>query len=124
MSWMMDYTKQELFSRGQDAGLGVFPLNTAADVYAEEQYRYREFFQDVEHPIAGTYEYPGISYKLSAHQSVIRNRAPLLGEHNSDVFVSELGRSPEDSGPPLPVRRNLGAIQQKSQEASHGKATI
>ena len=65
MSWMMDYTKQELFKMGQEAGLGVFPLNTAADVYAEEQYRYREFFQDVEHPIAGTFEYPGISYKLS-----------------------------------------------------------
>ena len=58
MSWMMDYTKQELFKMGQEAGLGVFPLNTAADVYAEEQYRYREFFQDVEHPIAGTLSTP------------------------------------------------------------------
>ncbi len=96
MSWMMDYTKAELFERGQDAGLGVFPLNTAADVYAEPQYRYREFFQNVEHPIAGTHEYPGISYKLSDHQSEIRHRAPLLGEHNSDVFCEELGRSPED----------------------------
>ena len=96
MAWMMDYTKQELFDKGQDAGLGVFPLNTVADVYAEEQYRSRGFFQNVEHPVAGTHEYPGISYKLSDHQSEIRHRAPLLGEHNSDVLCGELGRSPEE----------------------------
>jgi crotonobetainyl-CoA:carnitine CoA-transferase CaiB-like acyl-CoA transferase len=95
-AWMMDYTKEELFSMGQDAGLGVFPVNTVADVYATEQYRYRGFFQKVEHPVAGTHEYPGIPYKLSDLQPTIRNRAPLLGEHNAEVICQELKRTPQE----------------------------
>jgi len=96
MSWMMDYTKDELFSMGQDAGLGVFPVNTVADVYSTEQYRYRGFFQEVSHPLAGIHEYPGIPYKLSELQPTIRNRAPLLGEHNAEVICQELKRTPQE----------------------------
>ena len=96
MSWMMDYTKEELFSMGQDAGLGVFPLNTVEDVYSTEQYRYRGFFQEVEHPVAGIHEYPGIPYKLSDLQPTIQNRAPLLGEHNAEVICQELKRTPQE----------------------------
>ena len=96
MSWMMDYTKEELFSMGQNAGLWVFPVNTVADVYATEQYRFRGFFQEVAHPIAGTYEYPGVPYKLSDLQPTIRNRAPFLGEHNAEVMCQELKRTPEE----------------------------
>ena len=96
MSWMMDYTKDELFRRGQDAGLWVFPVNTVADVYIAEQYRFRGFFQEVSHPLAGTYEYPGIPYSLSDLQPAMLNRAPFLGEHNAEVVCRELKRTPEE----------------------------
>lgn len=96
MSWMMDYTKAELFSMGQEAGLGVFPVNTVADVYTTEQYRVRGFFQEIEHPVAGTYEYPGVPFKFSELQPATFNRAPLLGEHNAEVICRELKRTPEE----------------------------
>ena len=96
MSWMMDYSKAELFEMGQRAGISSFPLNTVADLFTTEQYQSREFFQEVEHPVAGTYPYPGIPYKLSDRQPSIRRRAPLLGEHNAEVYGQELRRTPAE----------------------------
>ena len=84
--WMMNYTKAELFEMGQQGGLSCFPVNTVEDVYATEQYRYRGFFQEVEHPVAGTYAYPGIPFHYSSHQPGIRVRAPLLGEHTLEIL--------------------------------------
>ena len=93
--WMMDYTKAELFEMGQQVGLSCFPVNTVEDVYATEQYRFRGFFQEVEHPVAGTYAYPGIPFHFSSHQPGIRSRAPLLGEHTLEILV-ELGITDAD----------------------------
>jgi crotonobetainyl-CoA:carnitine CoA-transferase CaiB-like acyl-CoA transferase len=93
--WMMRYTKAELFEMGQQGGLSCFPVNTVEDVYATEQYQYRGFFQEVAHPVAGTYAYPGIPFHFSSHQPGIRTRAPLLGEHTV-IFLGELGFSDQE----------------------------
>jgi len=93
--WMMDYTKAELFEMGQQGGLSCFPVNTVEDVYATEQYRYRGFFQEIEHPIAGSYAYPGIPFHFSSNQPSIRVRAPFLGEHTLEI-LGELGLSEQE----------------------------
>ena len=46
----------------------MLPVNTVADVYTTEQYKARGFFEEVEHPQAGTYPYPGIPFKITDHQ--------------------------------------------------------
>ena len=96
MSWMMDYTKAELFEMGQREGLSCFPVNTVADVYTTEQYKARGFFEEVEHPQAGTYPYPGVPFKITDHQPALHRPAPLLGQHNTEVYVEMLKRSPQD----------------------------
>ena len=65
-------------------------------VYTAEQFQYREFFQEVDHPIAGAFPFPGIPYKLSDQQPTIRKRSPMLGEHNEEIFVNELHRTTDD----------------------------
>ncbi len=96
MSWMMDYTKAELFEMGQRAGISCFPVNTVADVYSTEQYKERGFFEEVEHPVAGTFAYPGVPFKISDYQPALRLPAPMLGQHNREVYVDILNRAPED----------------------------
>jgi len=96
MVWMMDHTKAELFEMGQRAGLSCFPVNDVSDVYTAEQFQHREFFQEVDHPVAGAFPYPGIPYKLSDQQPTIRRRSPMLGEHNEEIFVNELHRTSND----------------------------
>ena len=55
----------------------------------------RVFFQEIEHPAAGRLTYPGPPFRLEAMPWQAA-RAPLLGEHNEQVYCDELGLSREE----------------------------
>ncbi len=62
-----------------------------------EQLNARGFWEEVEHPELGTsFAYPGPYIKLSEAPIKIRRRAPLIGEHNEEIYVKDLGLSFED----------------------------
>ena len=56
----------------------------------------RDFFIDVDHPVVGRAQYPGMAVRLPGETITGSQPAPLLGQHNSEVFGQELGYSPED----------------------------
>jgi crotonobetainyl-CoA:carnitine CoA-transferase CaiB-like acyl-CoA transferase len=57
----------------------------------------RGFFVDVEHPELGrTFMYPGAPAIYSKAPWRISRRAPLIGEHNTEIFCGELGVSREE----------------------------
>lgn len=66
----------------------------------------REFMVDVSHPRAGTVQLPGDTYGFSETPWHVRRRAPLLGEHNDEIFGGELGFSREE----LTVLHESGVI--------------
>jgi crotonobetainyl-CoA:carnitine CoA-transferase CaiB-like acyl-CoA transferase len=73
-----------------------YPVSTAKDIMEHPQLAAREAWQDVDHPALDTsITYPGPWVKLSQSSCGIRRRAPLIGEHNHDIYVKELG-IPED----------------------------
>ncbi len=46
----------------------------------------------MEHPdLSDTLQYPGPPYRLSETPWAIRVRPPLPGEHNTEIYVGELG---------------------------------
>jgi crotonobetainyl-CoA:carnitine CoA-transferase CaiB-like acyl-CoA transferase len=52
----------------------------------------RNFFVDVEHPELGkTIKYPGAPYRMAETPWKIKRRAPLIGEHNNEIYKKELG---------------------------------
>ncbi|MBI3978074.1 MAG: CoA transferase [Chloroflexi bacterium] len=51
----------------------------------------RSFFVDVPHPRCGTLTLPGDTYGLSETPWHVRRTAPLLGEHNAEIYGGELG---------------------------------
>ena len=106
VEWMKDYTKDELFEMTQRLGIGAFPFNTVADVHESSQLAARSFFKEVEHPIAGRLSYPGPAYSFTDQQPRIYRRAPLLGEHNGEIYGGELGYSAEE----LAQMRRSGVI--------------
>lgn len=57
------------------------------------QHRARAFFVDIEHPVAGVVTQPGAPIVLPAC-SAATSSAPLLGEHNREVYVGQLGLAP------------------------------
>ncbi len=93
--WLLERTKIEVMDAAQAQGVPVAALNTTADLFADRQLRARGYFVELDHPETGPREYPGAQFKMSETPASIR-RAPLLGEHTTQVLTEQLGYSPED----------------------------
>ncbi len=91
LAWSLPRTKQEIYETGQDAGLPFSFFATVDDILASPQYVHRDFFAAVEHPVAGTYRYPGSPVRFDG-RAPVSGRAPLLGEHTAEV-LGESGMS-------------------------------
>ena len=81
-----------LFKRAQSLGFQWGIVNAPEDVLADPHFQARGFPVEVEHPELGeTFTYPGAPYQLPKAPWTIRRRAPLLGEHNAEIYTGELG---------------------------------
>lgn len=85
-------TKDELFEEAIKRPLLIQPVCTSADVMKNVQLQDREYWQKVAHPELGEeWTYPGGFVKASETICKVRRRAPLIGEHNYEIYVEELG---------------------------------
>jgi len=50
----------------------------------------------VDHPQAGKHRYAGWPYKMPASPPGVQRPAPMLGQHNQEVFEDVLGYSPDE----------------------------
>ena len=89
------HPKEELFQRAQEKRVTWAPINTVADLFTSPQLQSRDFFKEIDHPVAGALSYPGNPVRLGDLPTVYQ-RAPLLGEHNEEVYTEMLGYSGED----------------------------
>ncbi|MFC1535117.1 CaiB/BaiF CoA transferase family protein [Thermodesulfobacteriota bacterium] len=91
------YTKKELLEGGAERHIMLFPLGNMQDNLTSPQLAAREFWTQLEHPeLADTITYPGPYIKMSETPLPIQSRAPLIGEHNEEIFVDELGLSQKE----------------------------
>jgi len=105
LGWTTQLTKQEVMEKAQSAGMAGTSINSMEDVFKDPQFNYRGFFVDIDHPVAGMLRYPGTPAVLSETPAEIR-RAPLLGEHNQEIYCDVLGYNIED----LPMLREQAVI--------------
>jgi benzylsuccinate CoA-transferase BbsE subunit len=95
--FLMGYTREEAMDLGQRGGYEVGAVYSADDILRDPQLEARHFWVDVEHEDLGrTFRYPGGPYALSATPWRLRRRAPLLGEHNREVFGDLLGLADDE----------------------------
>jgi crotonobetainyl-CoA:carnitine CoA-transferase CaiB-like acyl-CoA transferase len=89
-------TKAELYEEAVKRGIMLAPCNTTEDISTSAQLEAREFWEKVEHPELGeTIVYPGAPLKIDKTPWRIQRRAPLIGEHNQEVYAKELALSAE-----------------------------
>jgi formyl-CoA transferase len=81
------------------------PILSTKEIIEDESLRANEIVVEVEHPQRGTYVTVGSPLKLSDSPARIR-RSPLLGEHNEEVYLTELGLSADE----LPQLKANGVI--------------
>jgi CoA:oxalate CoA-transferase len=94
--WAAGCSSEEMYRRAQEAGVPLGPVRTVAEVMAWEQARERGFFAEIEHPEAGRLEYPTTSCRFSETPWQAERPAPLLGQHNDDIYCGRLGYSRRD----------------------------
>ena len=85
-------TKEELLEGAVKNRIIFYPTFNTADILRSPQLAARDFWEEVEHPELGTtITYPGAFVKASETPLTISRRAPLIGEHNQEVYEQELG---------------------------------
>lgn len=107
-AFFMTKTKAELFKRSLETNIMLVPVNTVEDLYHFEHLRERHYWVEVEHEeLADTLSYCGpLTNKLSGTPGRIRRRAPLIGEHNLEIYDKEMGFSRQE----LQILEDSGVI--------------
>jgi crotonobetainyl-CoA:carnitine CoA-transferase CaiB-like acyl-CoA transferase len=92
-AWTMQHTAEEVESILEGAGVPSSKVCTIADLVKDPQIRHRQQIVEVPHPRAGKVPLHGVTIKLSESPGSIRRPAPILGEHNEEVYREWLGFS-------------------------------
>ena len=92
-------TKAELFQGALDRGLVMAPITRIDEVVDSPQLAARQYWQELHHPELGkSFRYPGPFVKFSETPIAYRRRPPLIGEHNREIYVDELGMPEKELG--------------------------
>jgi formyl-CoA transferase len=89
-SWTQQHTKFEVMKILGEAGVPASACFNAVDLYSDEHLRQREMIVTVDHPEYGPFTLPGCPVKMS-DSPVDFTAAPLLGQHNEEVFSEAFG---------------------------------
>jgi crotonobetainyl-CoA:carnitine CoA-transferase CaiB-like acyl-CoA transferase len=92
LPWLRERTKEEIFSLAMTHHLPFAPEKTLDEVAGDPQLADRKFYYLLSHPEAGTLSYPGAAYEIDG-SSRESHGAPLLGEHNTQIYGDGLGYS-------------------------------
>jgi formyl-CoA transferase len=88
-SWTADRDKWTVMEALGANGVPCSAVYDTADLLTHRHMRERGMVQRMEHP-AGTYDVPANPIRLSGSPTEV-TRAPLLGEHNAEVYADLLG---------------------------------
>ena len=87
----------EAYEGGQERDFPWGAIRTMDDIVGNPHLEDRNFFTPVEHPeLEQEFTYPGPAAIFNGSPWRIYRRAPLIGEHNQEIFAGELGLSHAD----------------------------
>jgi len=90
------HTMDELYQGAIERGIMLYPVYGAKEIREDPQLMARGFWNDVDHPELGEVSFfPGSPFVFSGERQNI-HRAPLIAEHNRDIYCAELGISEEE----------------------------
>lgn len=90
-SWTAARSPWEVTTACQSVGVAAIPMMNAARLLWDHHLHQRSFFRWVVHPVIGPSPIPGVVFRVGATGAQVRGPAPLLGEHNQQVFCNLLG---------------------------------
>lgn len=89
--WTRHRTKHEVVATLNAASIAVSPVLDFGEIVQEPHFRERESVCEVAHPTAGALTHYGVAPKFAKTPARVHLAAPLLGQHNAEVYSSWLG---------------------------------
>ncbi|MCP5082576.1 MAG: CoA transferase [Alphaproteobacteria bacterium] len=89
--WTMQHSKMEIMEKCQAAGCPITAVFTIAEAAEHPHLAARDYFVNIDHPALGEVRNLGAPFKLPACPGGPNTPAPLLGQHNSEVYGEILG---------------------------------
>jgi formyl-CoA transferase len=96
LPWLMTQNKRDIAEKSQALGFNAAPVLDISEVIEDPHHNERGFFVDIDHPVAGNFRYPGAPFKLQEGGWQIRRPAPLLGQHNNEIYQGKLGYTEQE----------------------------
>jgi len=97
LDFFMTHTMTELYEEALRRGYWLVPIGTPRSIFEDKQLAFREFWMKIEHlELDACLTYPGWPIKQSETPWRVQRRAPLIGEHNEEIYEKELGFSKEE----------------------------
>ncbi|MGH7934608.1 MAG: CaiB/BaiF CoA transferase family protein [Candidatus Binataceae bacterium] len=88
-----DRNADELTAALQAAGVPAYPVQNCVDVHRDENLEAFGFWHWLDHKEMGPSPYEGLEHRMSRTPGELRSPAPVLGQHNEEVFGGMLGLS-------------------------------
>lgn len=96
-SFIASLPAEEVYHAGQQRGFTWGAVRAPEDLLDDQHLHDRAFWKTVEHPELGrSFVYPGEAAIYNGTPWEISRRAPLVGEHNAEIFCEELSLSRGD----------------------------
>lgn len=95
--WLATRTRAEIFALAGEYRLIFSTVPSLDEVLHSAYMQARDYFVRIAHPVLGERTYPGAPYRFG-NEGWHPGRAPLLGEHNREVFIDRLGLRAETLG--------------------------
>lgn len=93
---LREWNKFDYFHKVMSNGGSAAVVQSAEDLVGCPQLEERGYYSNIEHPVIGKITLPGEIVRMTNPPWRLRTPAPLLGQHNQDVYCKELGLSTED----------------------------
>ena len=93
---VIERERMELFQSGVEWRIPFGLVSTLQEILDSPQHKARGFFEEVDHPVMGKVTMPGAPFKMMETPWQLRGPAPLLGEHNEEVYCGRLGYTKDD----------------------------
>ena len=90
------HSAADLTAKLQAARVAAYPVENCVDIHQDENLESFGFWHWLEHKEMGPSPYEGLSHRMSRTPGDLRAAAPILGQHNDEVFRDMLKLNPDE----------------------------
>ena len=85
------HDRKFLHREGQARAIPLVGIPNIAELLEWEQLTSRNFFETIDDPVLGKIRIPGAPLRMGSHRPEPSRPAPMLGQHNREIFGGRLG---------------------------------